>query len=376
MSFNKKFLNKSPINNHGGPHNGQPSVTANTKAFSGKKDPKFTGFVPSSGGESDYGLHVQPPGRSNAFNSWNNEPEFKTEAEKKKEKITRAELIKRNQETRRSKAGTKILDNIQDKIETAGMIPLAGTIPDAVNVGISATRGLLSKVEGDKEGQIKHATNMAAFSLNAIPALGLVSASLNKTKKLANKLDKALFPNTAFRAVPASGASRTTYSKGKEQLMERIQKKGDFYTKDIDEAKFYATGNFSGTKGLKQGDDIIFTETKIPFWKNPVTKDKNVVKLKSFDKDVANPNEYLIPNKGFSSIFYPKKSTKLKAVPDHILDPRYKDAISLGDPANPSSGISQYLKTSEAKYIDDQIKGAESFSTKFNKRKGNFYYEK
>ena len=184
MSFNKKFLNKSPINNHGGLHNGQPSVTANTKAFSGKKDPKFTGIVPSSVGVSEYGLASS---RSNDFNSWNNEPEFKTEAEKKKEKITRAELMKRLDETKKSKAGTRILDDIQDKIETAGMIPVVGAAPDAINVGISAVRGLLSKVEGDKEGQIKHAKNMAAFGLNTMPGLGLVSASLNKTKKLYNK---------------------------------------------------------------------------------------------------------------------------------------------------------------------------------------------
>lgn len=38
MSFNKKFLNKSPINRHGGPHNGQPNVKANTKAFSTPSD--------------------------------------------------------------------------------------------------------------------------------------------------------------------------------------------------------------------------------------------------------------------------------------------------------------------------------------------------
>ena len=67
------------------------------------------------------------------------------------------------------------------------MIPVVGAAPDAINVGISAVRGLLSKVEGDKEGQIKHAKNMAAFGLNTIPGLGLVSASLNKTKKLYNK---------------------------------------------------------------------------------------------------------------------------------------------------------------------------------------------
>ena len=235
MSFNKKFLNKSPINNHGGPHNGQPSVTANTKAFSGKKDPKFTGVVPSSVGVSEYGLASS---RSNDFNSWNNEPEFKTEAEKKKEKITRAELIKRNQETRRSEAGTKILDNIQDKIETAGMIPLAGTIPDAVNVGISAVRGLLSKVEGDKEGQIKHATNMAAFSLNAIPALGLVSASLNKTKKLYNKTkniykgsllsstgraESKLLKNTNYTRVYTADGSSKIMDKSKAINLNRIE---------------------------------------------------------------------------------------------------------------------------------------------------------
>lgn len=34
MSFNKKFLSKSPLASHEGPHNYQPDVTANTKAFS------------------------------------------------------------------------------------------------------------------------------------------------------------------------------------------------------------------------------------------------------------------------------------------------------------------------------------------------------
>jgi len=38
MSFNKKFLNKSPLASQGGPHNYQPDVTANTKAFSTPSD--------------------------------------------------------------------------------------------------------------------------------------------------------------------------------------------------------------------------------------------------------------------------------------------------------------------------------------------------
>ena len=38
MSFNKKFLSKSPLTSHGGPHNYQPDVTANTKAFSTPSD--------------------------------------------------------------------------------------------------------------------------------------------------------------------------------------------------------------------------------------------------------------------------------------------------------------------------------------------------
>lgn len=366
MSFSKKFTSKSPIANNGDPlkPGSFSDVAANTKAFSTMSD-----ILPKK--------NITPPQQSTyGFGTSTNANWDKPKKPSDEQKAKSLEMQKKMLEVRDSKAGTKVLDDIQDKLETAGMTPGVGIVPDAINTGISAARGLSAKFSGDKKAQLEAAKNMGIHGASMLPVGGIFAAGGNKLKKAYSKLDKAFFPNTAFRAVPASGANRTTYSKGKEQLMEKIQKKGDFYTKDIDEAKFYATGNFSGTKGLKQGDDVIFTETKIPFWRNPVTKDKDVVKLKSLDKDVANPSEYLIPSRGFSSIFYPKKSTRLKAVPDHILDPRYKDAISLGDPADPSSGISQYLKTSEAKYIDDQIKGAESFSTKFNKRKGNFYYEK
>ena len=55
MSFNKKFLSKSPLAYHGGPHNGQPNVKANTKAFSTMSDilPKKNITSPQ---QSNYGL--------------------------------------------------------------------------------------------------------------------------------------------------------------------------------------------------------------------------------------------------------------------------------------------------------------------------------
>ena len=55
MSFNKKFLSKSPLAYHGGPHNGQPNVKANTKAFSTMSDilPKKNITTPQ---QSTYGL--------------------------------------------------------------------------------------------------------------------------------------------------------------------------------------------------------------------------------------------------------------------------------------------------------------------------------
>lgn len=40
MSFNKNFLSKSPLASHGGPHNYQPNVTANNKAFLTSSDMK------------------------------------------------------------------------------------------------------------------------------------------------------------------------------------------------------------------------------------------------------------------------------------------------------------------------------------------------
>ena len=203
MGFSKGFFNKNPLGNKGASmhlagHNepGEPlklgflpkpeqrniqsSVNANTKAFSGKKDPKFTGVVPSPVSKSDYGLGSS---RSNNFNSWNNEPEFETEAEKKKSQIVRNKIISTNKKAK----GTKALNDIQDKLETAGMTPLAGVVPDAANVGISAARGLYAKYADDKQGQLDASMNMAAFGLNTVPLLGLASASLNKTRKLYNK---------------------------------------------------------------------------------------------------------------------------------------------------------------------------------------------
>ena len=58
-------------------------------------------------------------------------------------------------EIRQSKAGTRVLDDIQDKLETAGMTPGIGIVPDAVNTGISAARGLSAKLSGDKKVQLQ-----------------------------------------------------------------------------------------------------------------------------------------------------------------------------------------------------------------------------
>lgn len=222
MSFNKKFLSKSPLAYHGGPHNGQPSVKANTKAFSGKNDPNFTRFVPSSVGKSDYGLSSS---RSNDLNSWNNEPKFKTDFEKKKEQITRDKIA----ENYKANAKTRALDDIQDKLETAGIIPIVGAAPDIINTGISAARGLSAKFSGDKKRQLEAAKNMGIYSMSAIPGAGLFTASSNKLRKYTNfmtrtgRAESKLLKNPNYTRVYTTDGSSKIMEKSKALHLNRIE---------------------------------------------------------------------------------------------------------------------------------------------------------
>ena len=230
MSFNKKFLSKSPLAYHGGPHNGQPNVKANTKAFSTMSDilPNKNITPPQ---QSTYGLGTS----TNA--NWD-----KPKKPSDKEKAKSLEVQKKMLEIRQSKAGTKVLDDIQDKLETAGMIPLAGIVPDAINTGISAARGLSAKFSGDKKAQLEAAKNMGIHMASAMPIGGIFAASGNKFKKMTSKVstfnkskvdEYGINRNFRKSTDPSQfGGTKQTW----ESHSDELKKVGEF-SKNLDEFK-------------------------------------------------------------------------------------------------------------------------------------------
>lgn len=228
MSFNKKFLSKSPIAYHGETHGGD--VTANTKAFSKMSDilPKKN-ITPAQ--QSTYGLGTS----TNA--NWE-KPKKPSDEQKAKS----LEMQKKMLEIRDSKAGTKILNDVQDKLETAGMVPGVGIVPDAINTGISAARGLSAKVSGDKKGQLEAAKNMGIHGASMLPIGGIFAAGGNKLKKTTSRFMKepTAYNNPVEKGFEiANNALTAMKQKGKS-----LDKKYSYFNYgDLtpDNAKFFGT---------------------------------------------------------------------------------------------------------------------------------------
>lgn len=228
MSFNKKFLSKSPIAYHGETHGGD--VTANTKAFSTMSDilPKKNITTPQ---QSTYGLGTS----TNA--NWE-KPKKPSDEQKAKS----LEMQKKMLEIRDSKAGTKILNDVQDKLETAGMVPGVGIVPDAINTGISAARGLSAKVSGNKKGQLEAAKNMGIHGASMLPIGGIFAAGGNKLKKTTSRFMKepTAYNNPVEKGFEiANNALTAMKQKGKS-----LDKKYSYFNYgDLtpDNAKFFGT---------------------------------------------------------------------------------------------------------------------------------------
>lgn len=205
MSFNKKFLSKSPIAYHGETHGGD--VTANTKAFSTMSDilPKKN-ITPAQ--QSTYGLGTS----TNA--NWE-KPKKPSDEQKAKS----LEMQKKMLEIRDSKAGTKILNDVQDKLETAGMVPGVGIVPDAINTGISAARGLSAKVSGNKKGQLEAAKNMGIHGASMLPIGGIFAAGGNKLRKYSNFMTKT--GRAEFKLLKNPNYTRVYTTDGSSKIMEK-----------------------------------------------------------------------------------------------------------------------------------------------------------
>ena len=224
----------------------------------------------------------------------------------------------------------------------------------------SLTRKSMSRAYDDPTG-----SNIgdAAFDvgMNSLNFVGLPFSKTFKglkkySKPLINSIDNTIYPTRTYSA-RLPGGNKTSYETS--DLSKKIFKKGDWSTKSLDEARQYLSGSeATGRKGLLTGDDMIFTEYKVPFWKKNVSFDPDVVNLKNSQGVDINKGEFIIPHNKF---LYPRKTTYIKAVPEHLKTA--KTDLSIGDieyspstiPLGPSS---PQFASKPYKYIEDQINAA------------------
>jgi hypothetical protein len=206
-------------------------------------------------------------------------------------------------------------------------------------------------------GEMMAGKSLLGLGADALrPGLNSVGKALGTESGLLSKVDKTIYPTRTYRAhVP--GGNETSYEAS--ELAKKINNKGDWTTKDLVEAQHYLKGTeaFGGKQGLLAGDDMLFTEYKVPFWKKNITYDKDVVALKKLQNTDINPNEFIIPNNKF---LYPRRTNLIKAVPEEVktfeeLLPN-GNMVKLYEPNNFPLGPNSYAHASKPyKYIEDQI---------------------
>lgn len=261
-------------------------------------------------------------------------------------------------------------------------------ISQAPETLVEGAMTLGSKLFGDNKDYVDVDTDALGVALDvagALPVFGVAGKAAKPVLKTGLKYaDDVIYPTRVYRASVANknlknldyglsgDAEKIAYEK---QLVDKINKKGDFYTKDLEELSQYLSGNES-RKGVFMGDDMIIDEVKVPFWKKNILSDKDVVALKQsqgavlpgqprtlFQSEI-NSNEFIIPNK---SIFYPRKSTLIKGMPQEISTrpvyiKNYKgDVINISDDFSPSTPFTHddaAYSNQAYKYLEDQINAA------------------
>jgi len=282
------------------------------------------------------------------------------------------------------RTGERIIDN---PVKFVGDVATGvSQIPETAVEGVMT---LGSKLFGDGTNYVDidtDALGVTADVIGSIPAFGAISKGAKPLLKTGLKYaDDIIYPTRVYRASPANkslknldytlsgDAEKIAFEKG---LKGKINKKGKFYTKDLEELSQYLKGN-QGRRGVFMGDDMIIDEVKLPFWKKNILSDKDVVALKQsqgavlpgqprglFDQ-VINENEFLIPDK---SIFYPRKSTVIKGMPQEISTRpvyvrNYKgDIVDISGEFSPTSTPFTYdspaYSNQAYKYLEDQINAA------------------
>ncbi len=202
-------------------------------------------------------------------------------------------------------------------------------------------------------GDYKGAAITAGTALGA-GALGF--DPLGSAMKLPGKLDKVIYPTRTYRSV-VPGGNKLSYESS--ELADKVFSKGDWTTRDLRDAVQYLSGNEmeGGRRGLLTGNDMLFTEYKVPFWKKSVAHDPDVIALKNLQGDIPDPTEFIIPNNKF---LYPRRTNLIKAVPEHVKEATatnvYGEPFTLYQPGKGIFSYEDVQYTSPAyKYVEDQI---------------------
>ena len=113
------------------------------------------------------------------------------------------DFYKRMTEVHNKNKLNRALDSAQDKIETAGMLPIAGAIPDVVNTAISGARSINELYKGNTDKAKTHLKNAVIHGSSSVPLFGIGVAATNKVVKYAPKIKKNL--NTGKKALEGLG---------------------------------------------------------------------------------------------------------------------------------------------------------------------------
>lgn len=230
-----------------------------------------------------------------------------------------------------------------------------------------ATTNTLPEAYKDlKEGNYWEAAgNTALAGLDLVPGIGLAGKGAKLAGKglgkAATKLDQVIYPTRAYRSEALAG--NTGFGE-QSDLAKKVFEKGDWATKSPKEAFGYLKGNElpDESTGLLGGQDMKFTEYKIPFWKKDISFDPDVAELKKLQGQKINTNEYIVPSKtALDRFLYPRRSTTIKAVPENVKTeltptPFAPEGVPLYYPGSMPAGATSNLYASPAyKYIEDQL---------------------
>ena len=266
------------------------------------------------------------------------------------------------------RTGERIID---DPLKFAGDLTTGiSQVPETLVEG-AMTAG--SYLFGDNKNYVDvdtDALGVAADVFDALPVIGTTGKVIGKvlskgSKNLATKVDNLIYPTRAYRSegVAVDPKRFSTKDEATKQLAQKVGKKGDWATKDLEESYQYLRGlGFDESHGLLSGNDVKFTEYKIPFWKKDVSVDPDVIALKKLQGAKINSNEYTVPsNTALDRFLYPRRTNIIKGIPEHvksqkIYPPQLPEGIQTYHKGTIPRMPDQEIFSSPAyKYVEDQL---------------------